>query len=566
MIRALLLASACLLTPVAAQAQAVQSSPQTLTTGAARAPEQEAVRFDRADLAFRVVPEAKRLHGDATLTFTAVAAVSRLVVDLDSRFTVERVEIDGEPLSADDDWGDDDGRMWLDIGRQLKPGEAVRARIVYSGVPHEAKNAPWDGGFVWKTAPSGEPWIATAVQGEGCDLFWPCIDHPQGEPARVDTAVTVPASLAAPGNGRFVGKTDNADGTTTWRWSARDVTPYGVSINVGPFVERAGEYRSRFGNVIPMRFWHLKTDPLPKVDALWAEFPKMLEFYEATVGPYPFADEKMGVVETPHLGMEHQTINAYGNGYKVDKRGYDWLLQHELAHEWFGNQLTNADWDHMWLHEGLGTYMQPLYARWLEGEGAMQSELRTFRFDVANRFPLVSGKPQTSNAVYEDATGPGLDLYYKAALVMHSLRMLVGDEDFWEIVRRSVYGRPDPAPGNFQPRYGTTREFMAITREVTGRDLNWFFDAYLYQAALPRLEQTRNGEQVRLRWTAGGGGPFPMPLEVEVGGRRQTLPMTGGTGVIAAPGGAHILIDPDNKVLRQSDTVDRYRASQRTAG
>ena len=124
-----------------------------------------------------------------------------------------------------------------------------------------------------------------------------------------------------------------------------------------------------------MRYWHLKSDTPEQVQGLFAQFPKMLDFFEATVGPFPFGDEKMGVVETPHLGMEHQTINAYGNGYKLDGRGYDWLLQHEFAHEWFGNQLTNKNADDMWLHEGLGSYMQPLFGGWLHGDRYMQTEL-----------------------------------------------------------------------------------------------------------------------------------------------------------------------------------------------
>lgn len=560
MIRAWALASALMLAPGGVMAQATQSTPFTLTTGSPRTPEQLAVRFDSADLAFRLDPIAKSLAGDATLTFTALQPLTRLAVELDTRFALQRIEMDGEALSADR-WRNPEGRLTLELGRTLEPGQSVRVRIVYAGKPHEAKNAPWDGGFVWKTAPSGESWIATAVQGQGCDLFWPCIDHPQGEPARVDLAITAPAGLVAPGNGRFVGKTDNPDGTTTWRWTARDATTYGITLNLGPFTEKTGVYQSRFGNTVPLSFWHLKTDDPNKVAALFAEFPKMLEFFEATIGPFPFSDEKMGVVETPHLGMEHQTLNAYGNGYKLDHRPYDWLLQHELAHEWFGNQLTNADWDDMWLHEGLGTYMQPLYARWLHGEQAMQSELWKMQFDLINRRPIVSGRSQTSNAVYGDATGPGLDLYYKGALVMHSLRLMVGDEAFFDIVRRTVYGRPDPRPGNFRPRYATTRDFIATTREVTGRDLQWFFDVYLYRAALPELKADREGTRMTLEWLT-GDAPFPMPVEVEVQGRVHTIAMTGGRGFLTVPTEAPVLIDPGNKLLRKLDHVTRYRAAQ----
>jgi hypothetical protein len=217
----------------------------------------------------------------------------------------------------------------------------------------------------------------------------------------------------------------------------------------------------------------------------------MRDFDEATVGPYPFGDEKMGVVETPHLGMEHQTINAYGNGYKIDGRGYDWLLQHEFAHEWFGNQLTNQNADDMWLHEGLGSYMQPLYARWLLGDRYMQRELANQREGLINKYPVVSGTSKTEDEVYKGDVGPGNDIYSKGSLISHSLRMLIGDEAFHEAITRLVYGRPDPQPGNFAPLYRSTGDFLEIVNAVTGQDYGWFFKGYLYNAALPVLKQTR---------------------------------------------------------------------------
>ena len=143
----------------------------------------------------------------------------------------------------------------------------------------------------------------------------------------------------------------------------------------------------------------------------------MLDFFEQAIGPYPFGDEKMGVVETPHLGMEHQTLNAYGSGYPEGEYGFDGLLQHEFAHEWFGNQVTNANWDDMWLHEGFGTYMQPLYGQYLEGDMADFAMLYDERLSVRNRFPLVSGRPRTEEQVYDDQAGPGQDIYYKGSLL-----------------------------------------------------------------------------------------------------------------------------------------------------
>ena len=540
---------------------AADSTPFTLTTGTERTPEQLATRFDKADLAFKVSPQTRSIEGVATLDFTATAPLDRLVLEFDTLFAVSSLSVDGQVL-ATHQWTNPDGRMTITLPGPLAAGGTASVRIAYSGSPHQAKNAPWDGGFVWSTTPDGKPWIATAVQGEGCDLFWPCIDHPQGEPARVDLHVTVPSDLSAPSNGRFVGKTDNGDGTTTWNWTAAHPDTYAIALNIGPYVEMTADYRSRFGNVVPLHFWRLASDRQDRAEALFAEFPKMLEFYESEVGPFPFGDEKMGVVETPHLGMEHQTINAYGNAYKLDGKGYDWLLQHELAHEWFGNQMTNASWDDMWLHEGLGSYMQPLYARWLNGDRYMEAELATMRLTLKNNFPLVSGHVQDSGTVYTDATGPGLDLYYKGALVAHSLRLLIGDEAFHRSLTRLVYGGPDPRPGNFEPLYASTPEFIRIVEQESRRDLGWFFSTYLYQAALPRLEMMRDGERVTLNWT-GAAGAFPMPIEVEVDGKLRSLAMRDGHDAFSAPVGAHILIDPHNKVLRQLDFIDAYQSRQR---
>lgn len=546
---------------IAPQALVRESTAFTLGTDQPRTPEQEALQFDKADLTIKVLPDDKAIDAVAVLDFTALAPLETVVVELDTLLTVSSVQVDGQEIGPDR-WSNPEGRMTIPLPQPVAAGGKVSVRIAYSGQPRVAPNAPWDGGFVWGTVPSGEPWIATAVQPEGCDIFWPCIDNPLSEPKRVDLHITVPSNLSAPSNGRFLGKVDHGDGWTTWNWSAANPNTYAIALNIGPYQETTADYRSRFGNVIPMSYWSLRTDDPAKVRALFAEFAPMMDFYEATVGPFPFGDEKMGVVETPHLGMEHQTINAYGNGYKLDGKGYDWLLHHELGHEWFGNQMTNRNADDMWLHEGLGSYMQPLYLRWLHGEQYFQAELLDQRNQLINRFPVVSGQQKAEDEVYKNDVGPGLDIYYKGSLIAHSLRMLIGDEAFFRSVTRLVYGRPDPRPGNFTTRYATTGDFLAIVNEEAGRDLTWFFRSYLYQAALPDLKQTREGGRLALEWVVGDGGVFPMPIEVEVDGRRTTVPMTGGRGEIAAPAGAHVLIDPDNKVLRRLDFIEVWKGRE----
>lgn len=555
-------AAALLAGPAFAQNAAPRESTAfTLMTDQPRTPEQEAVRIDLVDLAIKVIPDDKAIDATAALTFTATGPVARLVVELDTVFDVSAVTVDGQAVTG---WSNPEGRMTVPLSRPLATGQSATLRIAYSGQPRIAPRAPWNGGFVWSTAPGGEPWIATAVQGEGCDLFWPCIDSPLAEPGRVDLHITVPTGLSAPSNGRFLGTEDHGDGWTTWNWSAAQPNTYAIALNIGPYTELKTDYRSRFGNSFPMSFWHLSADDPARAAALFAEFPLQMDFYEATVGPFPFADEKMGVVETPHLGMEHQTINAYGNRYRLDGKGYDWLLQHELAHEWFGNQMTNSNADDMWLHEGLGSYMQPLYGGWLHGDRYMQTELADQQQGLINRFPVVSGELKTEAEVYDGEIGPGNDIYSKGSLIAHSLRMLIGDEAFFRAVTTLVYGRPDPRPGNFQPVYRSTPDFLRIVNAVTGKDYGWFFRGYLYQAALPVLNETREGETLTLSWTTGDGGDFPMPLEVAIDGQIHAIAMTGGRGSVRVPAGAHVVIDPQNRVLRRLDFIETYQARRRS--
>jgi aminopeptidase N len=532
----------------------------TANSGSPRAPEQLAVIFDKADLALRVDPATQSISGDAALTFTATAPLTRIAVELDRNLPVDSASVDGVAL-APSAISNPDGRLYLTLPTPLAAGAVTTVRIRYHGIPHVASHAPWDGAFMWSKSEDGQPWITTTVEGEGCDLFWPCIDHPQGKPKLIDLHISVPAPLVAAGNGVALGM-DEKDGWRTYHWRAKNPSTYGVALNIGPYEMLSGEYDSRYGNKIPLRMWYLKGHG-QKAQGLFAEFAPMLTFFESRIGPYPFGDEKMGVVETPHLGMEHQTINAYGNGYLKSPYGYDWLLHHELSHEWFGNQMTNADWDDMWLHEGFGSYMQPLYLEYLRGEMDFQAELFNQRKALRNKVPVVSGKSMRIEDVYEDERGgPGNDIYAKGSLILHTLRNLIGDDAFFRATRRMVYGTDTPAPGNFQPRYSSTREFIAIANEVGGRDLGWFFDAYLYHAALPELVEERSGDKLKLSWKLKDGGAFPMPLEVRVDNRIEKLAMTDGKGELTLPPRALVTIDPNSRVLRQLAHIDEWKLQE----
>ncbi len=535
---------------------------QTQISGGPRPAEQTAVTFDHADLSFEVLPKQRRIQGDAVLSFTARAPLTRLVIDLDRNLPVSAIAIDGAALPKGG-WSNPEGQLTITLPRPLAAGDKVRARITYGGTPHVAVNAPWDDGIVWSTTPDGQPWIATTTEGYGCDLLWPCLDFPAGEPTSVDLHIIVPAGLKAPSNGRLVGVETLADGRARWNWHARQPNTYAISLAVGPYEEITGTYRSRYGNEIPLHYWHLP-GKAAEARALFAEFAPTLDFFEQVIGPYPFADEKMGVVETPHMGMEHQTINAYGNGYAKAPEGFDWLLQHEFSHEWFANQMTAANWDDYWLHEGFAQYMQPLYGQWREGDARYAVMMEVQRNRIVNAAPVVRDKLLTEEEVYEPSKGgAGGDIYFKGAWTLHTLRWMIGDEAFFRATRRLVYGRPDPKPGNFKPRYASTREFERIVREEAGLDLSWFFDAYLRRAALPELVETREGDLLRLEWRA--GGPFPMPVKVKIGERIERVAMDGGRGTVTVPAGAHVVVDPMARVLRRSVAVEQFQAWQAKA-
>lgn len=572
---ALVLATA--LTPTAGfvpTAMAQQAAPrpgqppitaQTQQSGGPRPAEQTALRLAHADLAFEVLPDRYALAGVATLTLVngGDVALSRLLIDLDRNLPVSAITIDGRALRTGS-WSNAEGLLQIPLARPLRSGARVVARITYGGQPHVAVRAPWDDGIVWSRTRDGKPWVGTSAQGYGCDLYWPCLDFPRGEPEVVDLHITVPRGLSAPANGRFISRQNHPDGRTTWNWRAISPNPYSISLNVAPYQEISGSYHSRFGNDIPLAFWHLPEHATQARRLFDEQFAPTISFFETLIGPYPWATEKLAIVETPYLGMEHQTINAYGADFAPSPDGFDTLFQHELAHEWFGNQMSAADWDDFWLHEGYAEYMQPLYGLWREGPARYAVMMEDMRRQIANRAPIVSGTSKDAESVYEEENGgPGNDIYMKGAWVLHTLRNLIGDAAFFDATRRLVYGRPDPAPGNFHPRFSSTTEFIGIVNQVTGRDYTWFFDVYLRKAALPELVETRTGDQLTLAWRAPDGLPFPMPVEVSVNDVVQRVEMPDGRAVLTVPADAHVVVDPWEKILRRSPALEEWRQRHR---
>ena len=543
--------SACSSTESSDVVKATESTAYSLKSGGQVAPLQQGLTVEHADLTFAFDFDNKILMGTTTLTLKGEGSRSAFSVDLDSVFTVNSVAVNGESLAAS---------QYRNVGGELQitPSSEVTlpltVTISYEGQPRIPVRAPWDGGVMWEKTPEGANWLATAVQGEGCDLFWPCIDQPHGEPNQTDLHIQVPKPLVAASNGVLVDVTDNGD-TRTYHWQTRSAhNTYGIALNIAPYEKLETTYSSIYGNTYPIVYYHLPGNE-QQAKVLFDEIPTMLTFFERMIGPYPFGNEKVGVAQTPHLGMEHQTINAYGNEYKKDEFGFDWLLQHEFAHEYFGNQVTNDNWDHMWIHEGLGSYMQPLFAQYLSGDVAYMTYLNNQRKGLINTHPIVSNKLMEVEQVYERGVGPALDIYYKGSWIMHTLRNLIGDDAFFSAVRELVYGTDQPKPGNFTTIYRNTQDFIEIVNRRTGKDLSWFFDVYLYQPKLPKLVETRTEDSVTFSWNTPQNLPFPMPLEVSVNGEVQVLDITSPNTITVTPFDV-VIADPNSKVLRYEARYD----------
>ncbi len=542
-----LLLITCVTTPLAAQSVDIYDSGGPLT------PEQAAFDVTHYLIDLTVDPAARRLAGSVTVTADLVAPTRRIALDLDTLLTVDAVsDSRGRALA----WQREGGRILIDFGAELAAAEEIHVTIGYSGQPRVAPMAPWDGGFVWATTQSGAPWIATAVQGEGSDVWWPSKDHVSDKPDSLTTRIRVPEPLVVASNGRLREVEEHADGTRTFHhFVSTPISAYNVALNIAPYERIESELQSVAGEAVPVTFYALP-ESTEQARAFLPEVVEHLEFYEELLGPYPFRAEGYAVAQTPHLGMEHQTVIAYGADFDPGAMtggvdwGFDALHHHELAHEWWGNLMTNADWKDMWLHEGFATYMQSLYAERLGGEERYRSHLAAERSRIANRAPVAPRETQTAGQIY---TGSGVDIYSKGAWILHSLRWVVGDDAFFTALRRMAY--PDPALERVrdggQVRFAATEDFIEIAEQSAGAELDWFFELYLRQPALPRLQVQRGDETLHLAWEVPPGLSFPMPVELEIDGERHRVELPGGRASVPVPRGARVIVDPAMRILRE---------------
>jgi aminopeptidase N len=530
---------------------AAQNAPTRNMSGGPLRPEQACYDVKHYALAIDVDPEHKKIDGTLTMRAMCTADAPRLVLDLDEPLAVRKVTLDGAAVPNHRDAG----TIVIEPAKPLAAGTDFTIAVEYGGTPHEAKNPPWDGGFTWSKTKDGKPWIATSCQGEGADLWWPCKDHPSDKPDGFDLLCTVPKGLVVASNGVRVGEPATKDGKTTFHWRTKyPISNYCVALNIGPYVELDDTFTCIDGTKMPVEFFVLPESE-ERAKRCMPQFLDHVHVFEEILGPYPFRAEKYGIAETPHLGMEHQTIIAYGNGFKDEQ--YDWLHNHELSHEWWGNLVTCRDWKDMWLHEGFGTYMQPLYRERRFGQKAYDDEIASEGSKIRNRTPIAPRESKNSLEIYFGASGN--DIYYKGSYVLHTLRWQLGDEKFFEALRTFCYPteQAKKAMDGSASRLVDTDDFVKVVSKIAGEDMTWFFDVYVRQPALPKLEHEVKDGVLALRWTTPGDLPFSLAVPVELGTEMKRVPMPGGVGTLQV-GDHEFRIDPNNRLL-----IDRPRSARR---
>jgi len=511
---------------------------QVLDSGGPLRPRQAAYDVRRYDLAVAIDPAARSLEGTNRATVATVAALDAFEIQLDSRLAVRAARVDGTSAA----FTHDEGLVTVALAAPWGAGERHEVELAYGGRPKVAAKPPWLDGLVWEETPSGAPWLGVTVQADGADDWWPAKDHPSDEPDEgMSIALTLPSGLVGLSNGRKTGESANADGTTTTRWEVGyPINNYLVTFNAAPYVPIEATYRGVDGTLDErIVFWAIP-EHVEKARALWsAQGARILEVLGRRFGEYPFLSDKFWVAEAPYLGMEHQTLVAYGAKFEDNEFGFDGLLLHEIAHEWWGNKITARDWSDFWLHEGFGTYAEAVYVLDTLGEERYLEYMRRIARRTRNRTPIVQGDDLTAAAAY---TG---DIYGKGACVLHTLRWLLGDEAFFAALARFTADAPYA--------YGLveTEDFERLVADLHGREIPWFWERYLRRAALPRWTLARapaaaGRETVTIAWD---DPAFELPLPVVVAGEERRVEMPGGRASFEVAAGAAVEIDPGWRVL-----------------
>ncbi len=476
-------------------------------------PERTSFDVQRYDLNIKLDPEKRYISGYNDITFTVVENTQRIQLDLFENMKVDSIFFNKKKLG----YKRDNDAVFVSFPKALKKGNEEKLRFYYSGNPEVAKNAPWDGGFVFKKDGKGKDWIGVAVQGTGASLWFPVKDHQTDEPDRgASIKVAVPNGLMNVSNGRMTGKEDLKNGYTRWDWEVKNpINSYAITLNVADYAHIHDNL-----NGLDIDYYVLK-DNEEKAKKHFEEVKPMLQCFESKFGKYPFYEDSYKLVETPYLGMEHQSAIAYGNGYKKGYMGmdmsmtgigkqFDYITIHESGHEWFGNSITSKDIADMWIHEGFTTYSETVFVECQYGYDKALQYINGQRVNVSNNKPVIG-----IFGVNKQGSG---DMYFKGSLMLNTLRHIINDDaKWWALILK--YSE------TYKKKVIDTETVVAFFNKESGMDLTPVFNQYLRYKNIPVLQLRMNGNRFEYRWKTDVQN-FAMPVEVAVQGKPIRLNAT----------------------------------------
>lgn len=516
------------------------------------------------ELNLKIDPADSSISGNTIIEALITEDLNKVVLNLLNNFRISRISEIKNSGTSDLIFNHTNGLITID--KIFAKNEIIRLRIEYSGKPPVSFNPPWDDGFVWKTTPQGKPFLGVACETEGADVWFPCKDHSSDEPDSVSINLTLPSNLTCIANGRDKGATVVDNNWKTWHWYVSvPINNYNITFYAAPYSKIEYDYTSITGEKIPFSVWVL-TEKYNTVKDYCKIFTDEMQFMEKICGPYPARNDKYSVVHSPYLGMEHQSVIAYGSSFKANKYGFDWLHLHELAHEWWGNLITAKNWRDAWIHEGFATYMEALRAESIGGKTSLVNYVNNmFYMNYSEKYnkPVVPSLDVTAHYIFSDLSGSLI--YFKGAAILHNLRYLMGDDKFFLFLKKCCYPTDEleKIKTGKQYRLVTSDDIIATANSVYGSDISWYFNFNLKQAIYPVLSINRIENDIVFNWNT-NGLTYNMPIDVIIDGKFYKVSFANNQGRLSFNSTvSNIVVDPDNWLLKSyNNTVSNEPESR----
>lgn len=472
--------------------------------------------WDVLHYAISVRPDfnTKTIKGKTTIQFKVLPnrKTDYLQIDLQKPLTIDSIFYNDKlyinyPLKP----YYNEGNVWHIPLPRAAENSVQSITIVYHGKPREAVNPPWDGGWIWKKDAKGHPWMSVACQGLGASVWYPCKDHQSDEPDKGATlTIVAPPNLVAVGNGRLKDK-QTQDSNTIYTWEViNPINNYNIIPYIGTYTNWSDTLMGEKGK-LDLNYWVLEED-LEKAKKQFEQVKPMIRAFEYWFGPYPFYEDGFKLVQSPHLGMEHQSAVAYGNRFQNGYLGrdlsgtgwglkWDFIIVHESGHEWFANNITSKDIADMWVHEGFTNYSETLFTDYYYGKEAGNEYLQGIRRNIANDIPLIG-----PYGVNQEGSG---DMYAKGANLIHMIRQIINDDEKFRQILRGLNK-------DFYHQTVTSKQVENYISQKSGKDLAKVFDQYLRTTQIPVLQLSAEGDKIKFKWTHCIAG-FNMPVKLTNG-------------------------------------------------